>query len=402
MNNTSFTARKGSLLLVLAALLMLPAFTHHTFAQGDAVSARRQRASDLLKEQKFTEALPLLEKLAQDLPKDHQIHFYLGFALIGKSRTVTDATEKRDLVNRARDSFVRSKDLGNTDPLVAAMISSLPIDGEEGTGASKNPEANALMQKAEAAFSTGKLDEAITNYQAALKLDPKLYHAALFTGDSYTQKGEFDTAETWYQKAIVIDPMIETAYRYSATPLMKQKKYALARDRYIESFITEPYNRFSRTGIGQWAQITGARLGHPDIGVPEITIGADGKTKSTVNVNPLVQDGSMAWISYVATRETWKTKKFAEKNAGKPYRHSLAEEAEALRSVVKMAKENKPKTLNAQIALLAKIDEEGLLEAYILLALPDEGIAQDHPEYLKQNRPKLRDYMIKYVIQEPK
>lgn len=402
MKNTSFAAKKTLLLLALSALIALPLFTHHTFAQGDTVASRRQKATDLIKEQKFTEALPILERLVQDLPNDHQVHFYLGFALIGKSRTVTDAAEKRDFVNRARDSFVRSKELGNTDPLVLALINSLPIDGEEGPGPSKNAEANAFMQKAEAAFSTGKLDEAIINYQAALKLDPKLYHAALFTGDSYTQKGEFDTAETWYQKAIVIDPMIETAYRYSATPLMKQKKYALARDRYIEAFITEPYNRFSRTGIGQWAQVTGARLGHPAVDVPEITTGADGKSKSTVNVNPLAQDGSMAWIAYVATREAWKAKKFAEKNAGKPYRHSLAEEADALRSVVKMAKESKPKTLNSEIALLAKLDEEGLLEAFILLALPDEGIAQDHPEYLKQNRQKLRDYMIKYVIEEPK
>jgi hypothetical protein len=29
----------------------------------------------------------------------------------------------------------------------------------------------------------------------------------------------------------------------------------------------------------------------------------------------------------------------------------------------------------------------------------DEGVAQDHPEYLKNNRPKLRLYVANYVIQ---
>jgi hypothetical protein len=38
------------------------------------------------------------------------------------------------------------------------------------------------------------------------------------------------------------------------------------------------------------------------------------------------------------------------------------------------------------------------LEAYILLAQADGGIAQDHPAYLKDNRDKLRLYMVKYVV----
>ncbi|MCV5117183.1 tetratricopeptide repeat protein, partial [Escherichia coli] len=78
-------------------------------------------------------------------------------------------------------------------------------------------------------------------YLKALDADPKNYYAALFVGDSYLQLEDFANAEVWYQKAIAIDPNIETAYRYSATPLMKQKKYDQAKERYIEAWITEPY-----------------------------------------------------------------------------------------------------------------------------------------------------------------
>jgi hypothetical protein len=107
----------------------------------------------------------------------------------------------------------------------------------------------------------------------------------------------------------------------------------------------------------------------------------------------------MAWIAYSATRETWKKEKFAKTfPAEKDYRHSLAEEADALRSVVSMAKTLKPKKLNAQIAILEKLDQEGLLEAYVLMAIPDRGIARDHPDYLRTNRPKLRQYVVKYVV----
>src|SRR6266581_4438069 len=91
-------------------------------------------------------------------------------------------------------------------------------------------------------------NEALADYQKALQLDPKLYHAALFCGDVSMQKGDYNQAEIWYQKAITIDPLKETAYRYSATPLMKQGKTGAARDRYVEPFIVEPYSRFARAG----------------------------------------------------------------------------------------------------------------------------------------------------------
>jgi hypothetical protein len=77
----------------------------------------------------------------------------------------------------------------------------------------------------------------------------------------------------------------------------------------------------------------------------------------------------------------------------------LAEEVDALRQVLSTATSDKTvKNLNPSLAKLKKLDEAGLLEAYILLARPDEGIAQDHPPYLKQNREKLRRYVMEYVV----
>lgn len=79
-------------------------------------------------------------------------------------------------------------------------------------------------------------------------------------------------------------------------------------------------------------------------------------------------------------------------------RHTVAEEADALRSVVSMAKSLKPKKLNDQIATLASMDQDGVLEAFIIIARPDQSIASEHRAYLRQNRDKLRLYVSKYVI----
>src|SRR5262249_50287380 len=136
---------------------------------------------------------------------------------------------------------------------------------------STNKEADQLMMEGENYFAQSKYDEALKKFEKALSLDPKIYRAALSAGDCYTAKGDWDNAEKWYQKGIAIDPNRETAYRYSATPLMKQGKYDLARERYIEALITEPYSDLARRGISQWADATGAKLGHPKLNVPDVT-----------------------------------------------------------------------------------------------------------------------------------
>jgi tetratricopeptide (TPR) repeat protein len=388
------TVRRMSVSFFLIALL-----ASFSTAPSEDAAALKSQGRTLVDAQKFTEALPIYEKLSKLLPSDAEVFRNLGFSLIGQSLNTEDQASRKKMRARAREAFVKAKQFGDDSLLVKVLIDGIPPDGGDAEGYSDNAEANKLMQKAEAAFSTGKLDEAFQLYQSALEIDPRCYYAALFSGDVKTQTEKYDEAEKWYQRAIKIDPYIETAYQYSGTPLMKQRKYDVARDRYIEAFIVAPYNKLALSGIVQWGQTTNTPLGHPKVEVPATKTGADGKETTTINVNPTADDGSMAWIAYSATRETWKKEKFAKTYPReKEYRHSLAEEADALRSVVSMAKTLKVKSLHPQIAVIEKLDKDGLLEAFILMAIPDRGIAQDHPAYLRTNRDKLRKYVVDYVI----
>lgn len=372
-----------------------------TAQNGESVEKLKARVLELTEQTKYLEALPLLEKLVVAEPDNAQMHFYLGFALIAHANNTKDADKRIALSKRARAAFVRAKELNIAEPVVDALIASIPLDGSLGQSFSENIAANSLMTQAEAFFSQGKLDEALGNYQKALTLDPRLYHAALFSGDVFMHKEDFANAELWYKKAIDIDPNIETAYRYSATPLMRQGKTVEARDRYIEAFITEPYNKFTTAGLVQWAQATQTSLAHPTIDTPtSVTFDEKGEAKINLDASALLggDDGSFAWISYGATRSKWHKETFAQKFPGQKYRHSLAEEAEALRSVITLAtSDKKTKTLSPALVKLKKLNDEGLLEAYILLAKPDNGIAMDHPAYLKENREKLRRYTVQYV-----
>ncbi len=371
---------------------------------GESVAEWKQKVADLTKQQKYTEALPILEKLVIAEPSNAETHFYLGFALIAQATNTKDAAVRKALRARARTAFIRSKELGIKEPVVDALIQSTPADGSDGKVFSQNTEANKAMTEAEALFSQGKLDGALTLYSKALQLDPTLYHAALFSGDVYIQRGDFPQAETWYQKAIAIDPNRETAYRYSATPFMKQGKYTQARDRYVEAYISEPYNSFSTAGLMQWGQVTQTKLAHPKIDIPTgVTFDEKGDAKIDLDATALLNgkdDGSFAWISYGATRSVWRKEKFAKTYPQeKTYRRSLAEEADALRSVLTLStSDKKVKSLNPSLLKLKKLNDDGLLESYILLARADDGIAKDHPSYLRQHRNNLRRYVVEYVL----
>lgn len=370
------------------------------FGQPDLQKLRAD-AFGLMDAQRYTEALPLLEQVAAAMPRDSAVLRQLAFAFLGQATNTADPAVAKALRARARSSFVRARDAGDDSQLVSAMIDSIPPDGGDGSTFTLDKQAQELMQKGEASFTSGKLDDALDMYQQAFKLDPKLYHAALFSGDVYLHKQKYDEAEAWYQKAIAIDPDIETAYRYSATPLMRQGKFEKARDRYVEAWITEPYNKLAVSGLIQWGQTTRTRLSHPKLDIPQTKTGPDGKENTTINVNPLADDDSMAWIAYSATRAGWKKERFARAFPGeKAYRHTLAEEADALRSVVSMAKTLKAKKPSSQIALIEKMDKEGVLEAFVLMAVPDRDIAADHPAYLRTNRDKLRKYVLDYVIEK--
>jgi tetratricopeptide (TPR) repeat protein len=399
---TSFVAP----VIICFALALLGGITPpRLFAQGAAnYEAEKQRAIQLIENSKATEALPILERLSNSNPEDGQVMFYFGFSLLAHSNTLKEASARKQSRIRARAAMLKARESGYKNPLIESILEGIPADGGEETKYSANTEADAAMHEGEAAFVKGDLDGALAAYQRALTLDPKLYVAALFAGDMYFKKGQPFKAAEWYERAIAIDPDRETAYRYSASPLMEAGKLEEARARYIEAFMAEPFNRLARAGLIRWADAAGVQLAHPDIKVPtNVTPLKD--NKMTINIDPAAgekADGSAAWIAYGISRAAWAMTKFAKEFPNeKEYRHTLREEADALRSVVESVKtqmkENKIKTLDPSLARLVKLHDEGLLEAYILFARVDQGIAQDYPEYRKTNRDKLRRYLMDYV-----
>ncbi|MDX6270929.1 MAG: hypothetical protein QOD28_2152 [Acidobacteriota bacterium] len=372
---------------------------------GGAATAARTRALQLYSEGKHLEALPLLEQAADANPADGAVLQHLAFALITQSHTLADPAARKAARFRARAIFLRQVELGYNVEVAQSLLDKMPPDGGNDDTFSTRDEVNKVMQEGESFFASRQLDKAIAAYEHALELEPKLYEAALYIADVYFLQQNWTKAAEWYARTISIDPERETAHRYWSDALLKQGKMAEARAKAVEAIIGEPYNRSAWVGLIQWGQANGVELDHPHIESPNEAKG--NKTKLDATGDPLAGNGGASnWQLYEAARTAWSKGRFAKEFPAEAatYRHSLREETEALRAVAEAAarelQSGKVKTLDESLANLVKLNNAGLLEAYILFARADEGIARDYAEYRKINRDKLRRYLTEYLTEK--
>lgn len=397
-----------NLFRILATLfigfLILTAAPAPVAAQDDE---ERRRAFELFRDAKHTEALPLFEKLAAAHPDDRDVIEAYGLLVITQTAYLKDPAARKQARLRGRELLLRAQKLGANSALLNAMLERVPPDGGDDTGFSTKKEVDDAMREGEAAFASGNMPKAIEMYERALLLDPTLYEAALFTGDVYFKTADQQKAGEWFARAVAINPDRETAYRYWGDSLIKQGRVTEAGDKFIEAFIAEPYSRLARAGFINWGQKVHVTLAHPKVELPaNVTQKQEGGTTITLDPNMLKKDdksgSGAAWMMYGIIRASWSQSEFAKQYPNeKKYRHSLKEEAAAMRGALKVLEEQKGADANSidpSLQILKKLEKEGLLEAFILLALPDEGIARDFPAYRKTNVENLRRYVKQYVL----
>ena len=410
MLNQSLTAKRIFLNAALMVMLLMVAAAVALPQDSD----ERRRALDLYESNNFTAALPLLEKLASSSPNDVALLSRLGFALYANSATEKDPALRQKIRDRARTTLLRSRSLGDDGNLTLITLDALSAPDGTQLPFTNIQAAEAAIREGEAAFVRGDLDKALAAYKRALESDPRLYQAALFAGDVEFKKASnstdpqvrnehFDAAGIWFAKAIAIDQDQETAYRYWGDALDAQGKGDQARDKFVDAIVAEPYGRRSYVGLTQWGQRHKVTLGHPRIDPPNSTSTQGDKTTLTIDPRTNNTDGSSNWLIYDITRIAWSKGEFFKNYPDeKVYRHSLKEEATALRLVAEAAardvKSGKVKTLDVSLDNLVKLNEDGMLEPYILFAHPDQGIAHDYSAYRKANREKLRRYWLEVVI----
>jgi hypothetical protein len=151
--------------------------------------------------------------------------------------------------------------------------------------------------------------------------------------------------------------------------------------------VAEPFNRLARTALIAWARQVKVPLGFPKVLLP---------LRDTAAVHP------PAWLAYDSVRQAWqdrggqRSRLFtAAYPADSSYRHSVREEMAALQAAWR-AGGGDSATMN-----LRRLDEAGVLEAWIFFVRPDAGIAGEYAGYLRGHRDDLRRFWTTFVIGAP-
>jgi hypothetical protein len=121
---------------------------------------------------------------------------------------------------------------------------------------------------------------------------------------------------------------------------------------------------------------------------------------------PALPDLGPAWQAYRTVRKNWQEGDAFKKHYPQEtkYRHSLEEELDALQAAAQTEEKRKSAAStgapveDTSLALLLNLQRAGLIEAYVLFSLGDEGIAHDYAAYRAKNRAKLEEYMDRFVV----
>jgi len=366
-------------------------------AKDETFEEQKKFAVMLFTQNHHLEALPVFQDLAKRNPGDAEVLFGYGACLIEHSATLKEEGAARAERLQARELLLEAKQMGLDSGLLMNLLETLPADGS--TRYPGRPEVVAEIQDGEAEFARNNYPAAIEHYSKALELDPKNYAAALFVGDSYFAAKDFVKAGEWYGKAVQINPDAETAYRYASDMCTKNGDQEKGRKLAIQAVVAEPYNNLPWRGLAQWAktnhvQITPVRINtHSEAST-------DGKNASTITLDAN-HPVSSVWLVYAATRLKWQQtdfkKQFPDEAA---YRHTMAEEVDALRQAAKVMSGEKPEVIarDPDLKLLKNIADAQMLQPYVLLSVPDRGIALDYITYREKNRERLEEYLSQFVV----
>lgn len=346
--------------------------------------ALRDSAVTLERVGKQREAFALFERVASAGSADPVVHERLGFLILKFSGVSDDPAVRRAERVRARAALRKAIALGSKDAQAIAYAEAIPEDGGDDPSFSDDPKVQEAMRRAESAYSRTEYRAALGHYQDALRLDPKMYSAALFSGDAHLHLGPVDSAYLWYGRATVIDPDQVTAWRYWSDVLLKNGRLDDARDKAIEAVIAGPGDRLALTTLITWAQRAGVSPAFPRLAF----LGPD----STMRRHP-------ARLAYDSVRTAWR----GPAGKGSPffalaypadtaYRHSLREERTAVQAAIKAGGDD------PAVAVAGALERAGHLEAYLLVATPTAGMYPDYLTVRAANRDVLRRFWREVVI----
>jgi tetratricopeptide (TPR) repeat protein len=357
-------------LLILTLCFLSLGFAGRVSAQEEikspGKSAMREKTLEFVSQNRYLDAFPLFEKVAPLYPNDAELWAHYGIAILARSATLNSAAERKIERVKGYNVLMKAQQLGAKNVIALNLLDQLSPDGGEEDNFGGNPEFEKNLREGEGFFGRGEYEKAFTAYEKAYKINPKSYEAALFMSDTLYASGKYKESELWFAKAVEIEPNREQAYRFWGDALMNQKKTAEARDKFVDGLIAEPFSRMTWDRLGRWIEETKTKVAPLEITPPGNAASGAIRIDETLLKT---ENGTASWKFYNETRK-------AQVIAGGNGARTLAGEAAAYRKVAEAVrndlKSGKVKYPDQNLSNLVKLDDAGLLEAYVFLLRADE------------------------------
>jgi tetratricopeptide (TPR) repeat protein len=220
-----------------------------------------------MKQHHAQDALPMAERAVQLAPESALAHEILGRILgeLGKPEEAAKESEAAENLKPEKPDI---------DPEVARAYAHASIPGE----ATRDPHSAAfdeLARQATAAGESGRTDEAIRDYENALRLNPQWDKGWADLGNLYYATGKFPQAIAALKNSIAINPKSSQAWPFLGLTEFETKDYSnayihLDRARELDFRGTPAVMLLAIYHLAELRNLNGDFFGAADLLIPEV------------------------------------------------------------------------------------------------------------------------------------
>jgi Flp pilus assembly protein TadD len=211
-----------------------------TLKPADHIEEGQARAwlalAHLLESKKPDEAFTDYRKASELTPKDPEPHLSAGLlheqrkefsdAEAEYKQTLTLDAHSTDAAIGLTNIYMKSGRLGDAEPLLRRLATDRLDDARPN-------DAGIHLQLARVLAAEGKKDDAIVEFQSALKLAPSDADAQRELADLYASAGKNDLAEAAYRPLVADHPKDPELHRALGQALLRQKKFPEAQQEFL-------------------------------------------------------------------------------------------------------------------------------------------------------------------------
>lgn len=173
------------------------------------------KGNNLIKEEKYDEALQIFNEFLEKYPEIYQVHLNIGTCYLKKGELDRAEAEFRLVLDKTKETLGDYKQDSQSTLRAFTGLGEIYIQKEDFETAQKyfaqaleiSPEDEvAAYNVGEVFFSHQKIEDAIKYFELAIKIKPEWSKPYMKLGYVYLNKGDFDKSLEYFNKFVEMDP----------------------------------------------------------------------------------------------------------------------------------------------------------------------------------------------------